>query len=188
MTNQLLLDELIEDMLKINDAVMTIRYEDNDLLLARPALDRWSALEALEHLNITNVHYLTEIENRLTYAEDTSDGIFKPSWLGNLFVKVMKPRQDGTIPYKTRTFARLQPDVDVKYDTIAKFLEDQQRFISFMQSSVSMNLSRNHIPSLVGKILSFRLGDAFRVVVAHNQRHILQMNESIKWAKSNIAV
>ena len=54
------------------------------------------------------------------------------------------------------------------------FRKYQDDLILLIEKARYYNLNTLKINSSIGRIIRFKLGDAFRFVIAHNQRHIQQ--------------
>ena len=175
-----LIDELIADTKKIKSEVLELAKLGADELHHKPGPNKWNILECIEHLNIADSIYLYQFEKKLTQGSASRGQVFKPGILGNLFVTGLKPKSDGTIPNRMKTFQKFLPEVNAKYDTINKFLEDQDRLIQLLDASRKLDLNRNRIATALGRLVTLNLGDAYRFVIAHNQRHVVQMKNILK--------
>ncbi|MFY0628074.1 MAG: DinB family protein [Reichenbachiella sp.] len=175
-----LIDELIKDTIQVRSDVKNLIDLGDEMINLKPTADQWSVIECIEHLNIADAHYLHHFEVELGKAELSKKDIFKPGFLGNYFVNAMKPRPDGKIPSPMKTLRKFRPDVTKQYDTIDRFLKDQDKLLDLLEKSSSFNLNKIKITSALGRIITFKLGDAFRFVIAHNQRHVKQMKNTIQ--------
>lgn len=169
-----LINTLIKDTKKVKEEVLKFQSLSLDELNCKSNPEEWSVLECIEHLNIADAHYITQFDKKLPIAKPSGNSEFKPGWIGNYFVKMIKPTEDGVIPSPMKTFKKFVPDVNVQYDTFSKFMGDQDRIISALEKSKSLDLNKVKITSAIGPIVTFKLGDAFRFLIGHNQRHILQ--------------
>lgn len=181
-----LIESLIADTKQVKSDAQAFAELSLDDLGAKPGKDQWSVLECIEHLNIADAHYISQFERKLEKAPKSDHENFKPGWLGNYFVKSMKPKEDGTIPSPMKTLRKFIPEINVQYDTLSKFIEDQDTLIQLLEKSKSLDLNKIKITSAIGSIVTFRLGDAFRFLIAHNQRHILQAQRALE--KVRVAV
>ena len=170
-----LIEQLIVDTQVVKEAVATFAALPIDLLSMQPAVDHWSVLQCIEHLNIADEHYLHQFDLKLNKAEHSTIETFKPGFLGKKLTTMMKPTDEGKIPSPMKTIAKFRPDIDVKYDTIDKFLTDQDKIVEYLLKAKTLDLNKNKIPSALGSFITFKLGDAFRFLIAHNQRHVQQM-------------
>lgn len=169
-----LINTLIADTQEVKSAAIQFSSLSQEELNMKPAPDQWSVLECIEHLNIADVHYISQFDRKLPVAQKSDQSEFRPGWMGNYFVKVIKPREDGTIPSPMKTLRKFIPEVNVHHDTLSKFIEDQDRLIQLLELSKELDLNKNKITSAIGALVTFKLGDAFRFLIGHNQRHIIQ--------------
>lgn len=180
MNRQELINSLIKDTQDVKREVSRIVELGDDALNYKPSINRWSALECLEHLNIADAHYLYQFDQKLPVASKSERDDFKPGLLGNYFVKMIKPKADRSIPNPMKTFQKFRPEITTQHDTIHKFLEDQDTLIAYLGKSKDLDLNKIKITSAIGKIITFKLGDAFRFLIGHNQRHVIQMQNVIQ--------
>lgn len=179
--NKELLEQLTNNTLQIIDTVKAeFMSLDTSSLKWKPSKKEWSILECLDHMNIAVEHYLEEVDRKLQSNNETipeDDAGYVSGRMGNYFVKSMTPTATGEIKSKMRTFKRFE-QFDISENdpnkTISKFLDYQGRLIELIKRSKSADLGRVRVKSAIGGWLMFKLGDALRFVVGHNQRHIIQ--------------
>lgn len=150
-----------------------------DLLLRRPAPDKWNALEVFEHLNMSSGIYLHGLKDVFTRkaAGLKPNPVFKPGMLGEYFTKAMIPKPDGRIGSKMRTMKMFDParNQGASNESIARFVVMCEQFLALLDKSRSTDLNRMKVTSSLGPIIRFKAGDAFRFPVAHQMRHFLQI-------------
>ncbi|WP_109832328.1 DinB family protein [Reichenbachiella versicolor] len=186
MNRQELIDQLIQDTLEVKAAVKEFSELPLSVLSKQPAEDHWSVLQCVEHLNIADEHYLLQFEDKLPAAPKSSIETFKSGMLGKKFIKMIKPTESGDIPSPMQTFKKFRPQVDVKMDTVEKFLADQDRIVEYLKVASSLDINKNRIPSAIGSIIMFKLGDAFGFLIGHNQRHVQQMRNVLKEINADV--
>lgn len=168
---QVLLNDLkLITQQNIKTATQLFQYEFDVLNVKEN--DSWSALECIEHLNRYADFYATELECVISLATPDNDPIFKSGWLGNYFAKSMqlKPKLN-----KMKTFKEMNPINSVlSKAVISRFLDDQAIFLDLLLKAQEINLSKNKTKISISTILKLRIGDTFRVVIYHNQRHLDQ--------------
>ncbi|MEO9964632.1 MAG: DinB family protein [Reichenbachiella sp.] len=175
MMNKLeLIDSLIADTEQVKSEAESFVMLTQEELKYKPDPDGWCVLECIEHLNIADAHYISQFEKKFSTAPHSDNPNFKPGWIGSYFVRMIKPKEDGTIPSPMKTLKKFVPEVNVQYDTLAKFIEDQDLIIEMLNISKKLDLNKVKITSAIGPIVTFKLGDAFRFLIGHNQRHIIQ--------------
>jgi hypothetical protein len=153
----------------------------DEVLLRAPAAGQWSAIQCLEHLNGYSRLYLPKIENAIMHAPPGgAPEEFKSSWLGNRFTNMMQPKPDGKPGSKYQTPKAHRPEAILPVrDVIARFQLDQQKFLMLLEQAGHVNLQSIKIPSTLGSWLKFSLGDTFRYLIAHEERHVLQAMRAV---------
>lgn len=147
-------------------------------LNAREDEGRWSVLECLEHLNRYGDFYLPEIESRIESAKPSAGGVFKSTWLGEYFAKTMLPVEH----MKTmKTFKSMDPmGSDLNQETLDRFIEQQHHLMRLLHNAKRVDLNKVKTGISISKWIKLRLGDTFRVVIYHNERHKAQANTVMK--------
>lgn len=167
---------------QVKELVATVEEKLHHLpapvLLLPPAQDKWSAIQCLEHLNTYNRFYIPQMGRAMEqgYARKLpAAASFKSGWLGNWFTKTMQPKPDGTLPMRMQSpkSARPASDLDAA-KVIAEFLTGQHQLLLLLQQAGGVNLQQLRVPTTLGNWLKLSLGDTFRFVIAHEQRHVLQ--------------
>lgn len=154
-----------------------------DLLLRRPAPDKWNALEVFEHMNMSSGIYLRGLQD--VFARKAAglkpNPLFKPGLLGDYFTKAMQPKSDGTIGSRMRTMKLFDParNQGASNESITRFIAMCEQFLSLLDKSRSTDLNRMKVTSSLGPIVRFKAGDAFRFPIAHQVRHMLQVERLV---------
>jgi len=183
--NQELIDDLIQRTKKVLNAAERYSQLDLEILNWRPAEKKWSVLECLEHLNRYGDFYLPEIEQKITKGKlETEDSIFKSGWLGNYFAKSMLPKEKLNTMNTFKSMNPLGSDLDKK--TIEKFIFQQKQTLQFLQNARQINLVKTKTSISISKWIKLRLGDTFRIVIYHNQRHIVQAEKVLELRKVKV--
>ena len=148
--------------------------------LARTYPDgRWNVLQVLEHLNTYNRYYLPLLEQKITTTKTKPENEFRSGWLGNYFTKMMLPRPNGSVQ-KMKAFRNHVPSSTLNaQQVITEFLAGQRKLVHLLEQAASCNLNGNRIPITLSSLVRLQLGDVFRFIVAHNERHLLQIERNI---------
>lgn len=137
----------------------------------------WNALECLEHLNRYGNFYLPEIENRIIQSNTKSALTFTPGLLGNYFANSMKP---SPTTKKIKTFKSMNPlNSNLDKSVISEFIRQQQQMLELLERSQKIDLNKTKTSISISKLIKLKLGDTFRFVIYHNQRHIEQTKRSL---------
>ncbi|MFT5618362.1 MAG: hypothetical protein ACI85I_001595 [Arenicella sp.] len=134
--------------------------------------ESWSALECLQHLNLYGDFYLPEVEQRMKASKHKAQPMFKSSWLGNKFAEILKPREK----LNKMPAPKDKNPVGSKLDkaVVERFITQQHKMLSLLEQAKSVNLQKTKASITLSKFIKLRLGDIFRVVIYHNERHLEQ--------------
>jgi anion-transporting ArsA/GET3 family ATPase len=178
-----LTDELIEATQKLIQRAEKIKTVSESQLNTRPSSESWSALETLEHLNLYGDFYNPEINQRLTGNTSQNQDTFKSGVIGNWFVGLMEPKEKLNT---MKTFADKNPlGSALDKSTIERFLAQQEEFLKLLNASRKVSLSKTKTSISISKVLKLKLGDTFRFIVAHNQRHLDQAERALQVGNAN---
>lgn len=138
----------------------------------------WSILECLEHLNLYGDFYLPEIEKSMATSSKPAVLLFKSGILGDYFAKSMLPREKLN---KMNTFKDKNPSgSSLNKSHIDRFIEQQQKTLELLDKARKINLTQTKTGTSISRWIKLRLGDTFRVIIYHNERHIVQANKVLK--------
>ncbi|HEX6981372.1 MAG TPA: hypothetical protein VF181_01295 [Balneolaceae bacterium] len=116
-------------------------------------------------------------EHTIHQSKFLPDKYFKSGLFGNYFTKSMLPKENLT---KMNTFEDKDPIGNpLKKSSVDRFIGQQQQILSLLDKSKGTNLSKTKVPLSLSKWIKLRLGDVFRVVVYHNERHLVQAKEML---------
>lgn len=174
--------ELIADLEKrtnenkaLAQALLSASLED---LNRKRTPESWSALECVEHLNRYGYFYLPEIKNKLKTAKKVSEKmVFKSGVLGNYFAKSLLPKEKLN---KMKTFANMNPNgSQLGLDAIKTFIQQQEETLEILGQARTVHLHKTKTAVSISKLIKLRLGDTLRVVIYHNQRHLMQAKRAL---------
>lgn len=156
--------------------------QDPEVLLKQPSTGKWSVAQVIEHLNSYGRYYLPLIKDSMIGETAISSPNFRPGWLGDYFTKSMLPKQDGRIVNKMQAPKnhRPSPDIDSK-NAIDEFLEQEYLLLQLLDQAGSRDLEIR-IPISISRFIKIKLGDALRFLIAHHQRHFVQIQNTLKAA------
>lgn len=149
----------------------------------KPTPKKWSIAECIGHLNIFAKHYLERAEKAMN-AKGTMPNAatqFKSGYWGEKLTASMKPLPDGQIPSPMGTMGMFDPTKKerVNKDTLDTFIKYHKLMLAQIEKAGQYNIEGIRITSTLGPIIRFKLGDTFRFMVAHDQRHLLQARRLI---------
>lgn len=144
-----------------------------EVLQYKPDATSWSVLECVEHLNLYSDFYLPEMKQKMEQSVHQSPTpVFKSSWLGNYFAKAMLPKEQLN---KMGTFKDKNPNGSSLDKTVLeKYMAHQKGTLTLLEQAATVNLTKIKTGITIATWIKLRLGDTFRVVIYHNDRHRVQ--------------
>jgi hypothetical protein len=143
----------------------------------RPAASSWSAIEVLEHLNRVAAGYHARIQRAIETCRHRNlvdDGGFRTGWLQRWFIRQLEPRPHQRRLPAPRAFRPVQRAC-VDESVRDHFFELSDRSLQLLGEADGVHLHRMRFSSPVTPLLRFNLGEAFWVLVAHEDRHLQQV-------------
>jgi uncharacterized damage-inducible protein DinB len=183
-SNQLL-ESLQEDVRHIILQASPLQHLQNVQLQQVPEPGKWSVAQVLEHLNIYSRYYIAAIEKKLHLNQTGPNEIFTPGWLGNYFTNLMQPK-NGVITKKMKAPKNAIPSPQPNgIKMLEEFMAHQHHLLNLLQIAKKTNLDYIRIPISLTQLIKLKLGDTFRFVVAHEQRHFIQIKNILEIAGIN---
>jgi hypothetical protein len=156
-----------------------VRTTDPRLFTVRPNSASWSAAECLSHLSISTEMFLPVLRKAIDDAK--AKGLKserKPSMdvLGRLLKWFLEPpirrRVTTTAPFVPRS-------VRAKAEAFGEFSSLQSKLVDLVQEASGLDLKKMKIVSPFDKRVKYNLYSAFRILVAHQRRHLWQAEQAV---------
>lgn len=143
----------------------------------RPQDGGWTALECFEHLNQYGRYYIPEMKIAISKYKGAESEYFQPGWIGNYFAQVMLP----TANKKMKAMKSYNPKGKLLgKEVVEEFIKQQKELKEILDLCKHTNLTKIKCNISLTSFLKLRLGDTFRVVVYHNERHVLQAEKAVQ--------
>jgi hypothetical protein len=144
----------------------------------RPNPETWSALQCIDHLNQYGNYYIPQMETAMQNSDVKPNFYFGPGFIGNMFAKAMHPTLGAN---KMQAPADKVPSSsDLNKNIINTFIEQQKSYLEVLKTAEGKNLNKVKIKVTISKWVKLKLGDALRVTIFHNERHIRQAIKALK--------
>ncbi|MBC6490478.1 DinB family protein [Flavihumibacter stibioxidans] len=176
-----LLSKLRAKSLFLLDQIENIgNHTPMELLEMNDGMGRWNTLQVLEHLNTYYRYYLPRIETLLEKSATGPNQYFKPGFLGNYFTRTMQPR-NGRVANKMKAMKNHSPSPELDGRlVISEFLQWQRKLGLLIERSENVNLNKIRVPISIAPFIKLKLGDVFAFIVAHNNRHWVQIENLLE--------
>lgn len=192
---QELLRELKEKTEDIITRVNWFRNEySSDELHKRPHPLKWSAAECLEHLNLYGDYYLPALQKGLAKGQRekwfSKNETYSSGWFGEFFTKQMELKPNGDLKGKMAAPKDKNPALlTVPENVMERFLQQQDELLGLLIDAQKLDWEKTRIPISIAKWFRLKLGDTFRFLIAHNQRHVTQAEKTLEMVsgKNHIA-
>ena len=64
--------------------------------------------------------------------------------------------------------------------TIERFILQQKEMLNLLEKSKKIDLNKTKTAISISKFIKLKIGDTLRVVIYHNERHLVQANKVLK--------
>jgi hypothetical protein len=178
-----LLKDLLANVEKSMETVKNLQELPLEKLRYKRTDISWSILECLEHLNLYGDFYLPEIKKTIEKAIEaksrqdakSTNEIFKSSFFGEMFVNLIQVK-NGKIKKMKTVKDKIPESAELNNLTITTFLAQLNVLKLFLETVQyrEIDLMKAKTPIALTRLIKFSLGDTFRFMVFHIERHVLQ--------------
>ncbi len=174
------LSQLLEELEQIDGHIREwVEQLPEERIAASAADGGWGVGSCIEHLRITTDEYLPSIHARIEKSRSqnlTRANGYRPTWLGNLFLKALDGKRTLKAP---KTFRPSPQPTNRGRASLEEFLTQQNRLRQAIGDADGLNLNRGKLPSPITGLIRFTLGDAFTILVTHQRRHLGQAQRAL---------
>jgi uncharacterized damage-inducible protein DinB len=176
-----LLNELKEDVKRLQEAAEHLKNTEKSKLVFAVSEGKWSVVQCLEHLNAYGRHYFPAIEKAIAVESGKKSAWFSSGFLGDYFTKSMKPTNVYDIKNKMKAMKSFTFPNSLNVDTVMKeYIDQKAQLQQLLDTSKDRDLNSIRIPITLTKMIKLKLGDIFRFLIAHEQRHMIQARNTLK--------
>ena len=156
------------------DAQKIFGHLSKEQLNWKPNADQWSVAQCFEHLIVINTGNFPRLKKiaRGEYQPSLKERLpLLPRFFGSMILKAVQPKAKR----KFKADPRFEPASSaIGVDIIAKFKAHQEEVIDYMKITKRLNLRKVIITSPVASFATYSLLDAYKILVAHERRHMAQ--------------
>lgn len=176
-----LLKALTQDVQRVKEGALFFASGEPTKLAYSPGAGKWSVVQVLEHLNAYNRYYLPVIEKELSLVTQDANAWFTSGYWGEKFTKMMRPTNVYEVKNKMKTQKKMSFPNSLNVETVLnEFIAGQDKLLQLLEMAKEKDLAKISIPISLTKLIKLRLGDTFRFLIAHEQRHMIQARNAIK--------
>jgi len=157
------------------------------LFTVRPNPGSWSAAECLSHLSLSTQMFLPVLRKAIDEAKQrglTAARAPKMDVLGRVLRWFLEPptriRSKTTAPFVPRS-------VRAKAEALNEFARLQEQLIDLLHDARAYDLQRIKVVSPFDKRVRYNVYSAFRIIAAHERRHLWQAEQAVAALRGNAA-
>lgn len=180
--------QLIPQLQTLHDQVIEIRRQAEESatgltdaqLSWSPDRKTWSAGQILEHLNKVGQALLPGLNPAIQELQDNnlrSNGPFRYGRIERWFIRMLSPNPPFKVPVPPQY---VPPSAEAVKDAVACFLKLQEDLLAAIQAANGLNLTARKVVSPASKMVRLSVGAWLEATVAHEQYHLLQLQELLK--------
>lgn len=140
----------------------------------KPGAEQWSVAQCFDHLVTANAAFFPTFEKVLN-GEKTNSFWERlpvlPAVCGKLLIKSVAPESTRKLK-APKVFHPANSRIDEAI--ICRFIDEQNQIIKYMKATEDLDLEKIIISSPVTNLITYSLMDAYRVIINHQKRHLLQ--------------
>ena len=149
------------------------------LFTVRPNPQSWSAAECLSHLSISTELFLPVLRKAIDDARSKGlrgDATPKMDLIGRVLRWFLEP----PIRSRVKTSAPFVPrSVRAKSEALAEFATFQHRLKLLLSEAKEIDISKMKVVSPFDKRVKYNVYSAFRIITAHQRRHLWQAEQAV---------
>ena len=172
------LTSLAEQLQRTTRDAQELAFGRSDAHLnTRPEPDSWSVAECFDHLAQTTRAFLPAISDAVATAPNlTANRPLRTGTLAWLFIRNLEP------PYRLRykVLAPLAPRQQAFETAWGSFVQSQSELSETVHSAAGLAIDRVKIKSPVYARIRYNVYGAFRILAAHQCRHLWQVQQIFK--------
>ena len=157
-----------------------LRPLSSEELNRRPAYDKWSAAQCLEHLNIVGGYYLPSLKSRLRLAHAQGSAAGKQvrsGWLGRYFTTTTQEK-NGLGDNQLRRPKQFSPTGTRLTGTVVEAFNRQlDELLRLLLLARQVDAGAVRVPNPLYPWLRLRLTDVLEALVFHIQRYVKQAEQ-----------
>lgn len=141
----------------------------------KPAPEKWSIAQCLDHLTVTSgkfdTYFTAAVERGRKKWPVSAGPPYRPSLIGGWLIKQVDPETGRNL----RAPKVFRPsESSTIHGALEGFLKQQERFLKFVREADGVDYNKTKLRSPVTPLMRYSLADAFVITVVHGQRHLAQ--------------
>lgn len=173
------LDELLEQYAAAaDDATRLVETQPAARLTSRPNPARWSAVECLQHLAISNERFAPPLEEALEKARalPAAAGAYRMNFMARMLQWTLEPPARMRMPTPPAFIPRSHVPPE---EALRTFLDSHNRLAALLSQGRGLALDKVEIVSPFAEKVRYSAWSAFVLAVVHERRHLWQAHRAV---------
>ena len=164
-----------------------VRSTDGRIFTVRPTPLDWSAAECIAHLSLSSEQFLPVLQKAIADARERGwTSKRKPGM--DMIGRTLRWFLEPPIRKRVKTAARFVPrSARAKAEAFGEFATLQSKLVDAMHAAEGLDLRKIKVVSPFDRRVKFNLYSAFRILVAHQRRHLWQAEQAVAEVKRGAA-
>jgi hypothetical protein len=157
-----------------------VQSTDGRLFTVRPSTASWSAAECISHLSISTQMFLPVLKKAIEDARKRGVVARKKKPTMDIVGRVLRWFLEPPTRQRLKTAAPFVPrSVRAKAEAFGEFASLQSKLTDLLTASRDVDVAKVKIVSPFDKRLRFNVYSAFRIMAAHERRHLWQAEQAV---------
>lgn len=174
------LENLEREFLDVSKRARDLAERAGAKFAIRPAPDRWSVAENLDHLRVSSELVLPRLEAAL--AEAKKQGLaattpYRLDLVGKLLIWSLEPPSKFRVPAPPRFLPARDLDPS---RVLADFLDSQERVLKIVRAADGLAVDRIKMQSPFAKYVRYSIWSALCAAASHQRRHLWQAERALQ--------
>ena len=161
-----------------------VRSTDGRLFTVRPTPRDWSAAECLAHLSLSSEQFLPVLQKAIEDAHAKGwTSTKKPAM--DVVGRALRWFLEPPIRKRVKTAGRFVPrSARAKAEAFGEFAALQSKVVDALHAAEGLDLRKIKVTSPFDRRVKYNLYSAFRILVAHQRRHLWQAERAVEEVKA----
>lgn len=156
-----------------------VRTTDGRVFTVRPTPQDWSAAECIAHLSLSTEQFLPVLQKAIEDAKKKGlTSKKKPAM--DVVGRTLRWFLEPPIRKRVKTAGRFVPrSARAKAEAFGEFAALQSKLVDAVHAAEGLDLRKIKVASPFDRRVKYNLYSAFRILVAHQRRHLWQAEQAV---------
>jgi hypothetical protein len=164
-----------------------VRSTDGRLFTVRPTPRDWSAAECIAHLSLSTEEFLPVLQGAIDDARQKGwTSKKKPAM--DVIGRTLRWFLEPPIRKRVKAAGRFVPrSARAKSEAFGEFAALQSKLVDVVHNAEGLDVRKIKVSSPFDKRVKYNLYSAFKIIAAHQRRHLWQAEQAVSTVKQNVA-